>query len=276
MIMAEPIKAQLLIVDDEASVRLALELALERPAWAIRSVGSAEQALPLLRTQKFDLLLLDKNLPGMSGVELLRQLRTENNGVWAVMITGYPSSSSATETLNLGVKAYLEKPFDDIFKIGERLERLLTLKAAHDRLVRTTEQMRSTTQRLGGRVKALVIAPPGPERDWIAHALSVRHTSTPALVATVQQAKATFRGAPAELVIVDGAMLGPELFGFLGQLESASGNVRAVAVTSQRLSTRTLAMMIDLGLTAVIERPLNEELFRAKIDQALLVRGAET
>lgn len=266
-------RAQLLIVDDEASVRMALELALERPHWAIRSVGSAELALPMLRAQKWDLLLLDKNLPGMSGVELLRKLRAEDNDVWCVMITGYPSSTSATETLNLGIKAYLEKPFDDIFKIGERLERLLTLKAAHDRLVRSTEKMRSAAQKFTSRPKVLVIAPPGPDRDWMVRALGVRHCHSPTLTTTVQQARDAFRAHPADLVVVDGSMLGPELFSFLHQVEAGTNDVRAVAVTSQHLSAKTLAMMIDLGLRGVIERPVDEEQFRARIDQALVGRG---
>ena len=111
----------LLLVDDEPSVRAALELALEDEPWRIESVSSAEEALGLLATRRFDLLLTDKNLPGMTGVDLIRKVRQDNLDMACVMITGYASVESAAETMKLGVDAYVEKPFDSIYEVVRRL-----------------------------------------------------------------------------------------------------------------------------------------------------------
>src|SRR3712207_2119015 len=113
-----------LIVDDEPTVASALSLAAGDAAWEVETAHSAEEALRLLTTRKFDAILVDKNLPGMTGVELIRRARELHRAAAIVMMTGYASPESASETLNLGVDAYIEKPFDDIFAIIQRINRI--------------------------------------------------------------------------------------------------------------------------------------------------------
>ncbi|MHB8876352.1 MAG: response regulator [Myxococcaceae bacterium] len=125
-------RSRVLIVDDERSVRTALELAMP-PGLEAQAVESAEAALALLRLSRFDLLVVDKNLPGMSGLDLLRRVKEEYpRPPWAMLITGYASAQTALESVELQVYGYLEKPFRDIFEVTFELERLATLKSAHD------------------------------------------------------------------------------------------------------------------------------------------------
>src|SRR5262249_41427902 len=98
-----------LIVDDEPAVRTALGLALEDAGWQVEAVESSERALGRLKETTFDIVVIDKNLPGMGGVDLIRAIRKTDEHILLVLITGYASVASAMETLELGVNGYLEK-----------------------------------------------------------------------------------------------------------------------------------------------------------------------
>ena len=94
-------KPCVLLVDDEDVVRNTLRLALESEELQIATAVTAEEALALLRTTDYELLIVDKNLPGMSGIDLLREARGLNPDMRAFLITGYASIDAALETLHL-------------------------------------------------------------------------------------------------------------------------------------------------------------------------------
>ena len=81
-----------------------------------------------VRQNAFELVVTDKNLPGKDGLELLQQIKAMRPETVVVMITGYGSKESAIEALNRGATAFLEKPFDDISVIVDRLTALLSHK----------------------------------------------------------------------------------------------------------------------------------------------------
>ena len=99
--------SRILIVDDEPAVRMTLEMALSETPHHVESVESAEKALLALQGTTFDLIIVDKNLPGINGTELIRKVRQTHEDIWSAMITGYPSAESAMEMLHLGVRGYL-------------------------------------------------------------------------------------------------------------------------------------------------------------------------
>lgn len=133
-------RPRILIVDDEEGVLQTLRLSFDRYAWTVETATSAEQALELHRKSAFDVLVVDKNLPGMTGVELVRELRRKHDRVAVLLMTGFASTESAVETLNLGIEAYLEKPFANIFEVGARVSAVVT----RTRTVATLRQARST------------------------------------------------------------------------------------------------------------------------------------
>jgi len=118
---------RILIVDDEEQVRRVFKLALEEPGWEIGEAPTAEAALEQLRVEPFDLYLVDKNMPGMNGVELIREIRKTDVVARCILITGYANTMSAIESANLGLDAYIEKPCD-MFELKERVEQLLSSK----------------------------------------------------------------------------------------------------------------------------------------------------
>jgi CheY-like chemotaxis protein len=116
---------RILIVDDEPMILELLKMAFEGQAWHIDVVTLGEMGLRRHRETPYDLLLLDKNLPDLDGVALVRELRRQKDPVKVVMMTGFGSAASAAETLNLGVIAYLEKPFKRIADVTATVEMAL-------------------------------------------------------------------------------------------------------------------------------------------------------
>ncbi len=102
----------ILIVDDEQRQREIYHDILEGEGYEAATAPSGEAALRLLAGRRFDLVITDLNLTGMTGVQLLSEILSADPTVAVVLITGYPSIQSAIEATKRGVYQYLEKPVD--------------------------------------------------------------------------------------------------------------------------------------------------------------------
>jgi DNA-binding NtrC family response regulator len=102
----------ILIVDDEQRQREIYHDILEGEGYEAATAPSGEAALKLLAGRRFDLVITDLNLTGMTGVQLLSEILSADPTVAVVLITGYPSIQSAIEATKRGVYQYLEKPVD--------------------------------------------------------------------------------------------------------------------------------------------------------------------
>jgi len=102
----------ILVVDDERRQREIYRDILQDEGYEIETAPSGEAALKLLAQKRFDLVITDLNLTGMTGVQLLSEIVAADPTVAVVLITGYPSSQSALEAGKKGVRDYLEKPVD--------------------------------------------------------------------------------------------------------------------------------------------------------------------
>ncbi len=105
-------EGNILVVDDEERQREIYHDILEGEGYAAETVPSGEAALPLLAQKRFDLVLTDLNLTGMTGLQLLSAIMSADPTVAVILITGYPSIQSAIEATKRGVYQYLEKPVD--------------------------------------------------------------------------------------------------------------------------------------------------------------------
>src|SRR5918996_45751 len=108
---------RLLIVDDEEAARYGMRRALQTVGCEIAEAESAESAHALMRTSKFDLLLLDVNLPGITGLDFLKQIQSEaenskTEAPHVIIITAHGSERLAVEAVKSGAYDYLSKPFD--------------------------------------------------------------------------------------------------------------------------------------------------------------------
>jgi DNA-binding NtrC family response regulator len=104
-------KIRLLIVDDDDQLSQTLERRFGRHGMEVITAPSAEAAIPLLNTRRFDVALLDLHLPGMSGIELLQQMKTLQPDVEAILLTGEGSIDTAIQAMKGGAYDYLSKPF---------------------------------------------------------------------------------------------------------------------------------------------------------------------
>ena len=102
--------AKVLVVDDERSILLLLKEALSQWGYQVTVAASAAEALGLLKSELFDALITDIRMPDMSGLELLREVKKQDESIEVVMMTGYPTIASAVQALKEGAYDYLSKP----------------------------------------------------------------------------------------------------------------------------------------------------------------------
>ena len=106
--MTEP---QILLVDDEAIALTNLTHVLQREGYAVTACRDGEAALAALKRSEFDLVLTDLKMPGIDGMEVLREVRASYPDVPVIMITGYATLDSAVEAMKAGAYHYIAKPF---------------------------------------------------------------------------------------------------------------------------------------------------------------------
>jgi two-component system KDP operon response regulator KdpE len=105
------IPSRILVVDDEPQLRRALRSTLSALGFIVSDAATGEAALDKLRSEKFDLLLLDINMPGISGLETCRAVRAKSD-VSILMLTVRDRAEDKVEALDAGADGYITKPFD--------------------------------------------------------------------------------------------------------------------------------------------------------------------
>jgi DNA-binding response OmpR family regulator len=137
----------LLIVDDEPNVASSLALLLERVGYQVTTVSSGQAALQLLRSQTFDLALLDLNLgdPLLDGLALCREIRACPGYLPIIMLTVRDSAADKVIGLEVGADDYMTKPYDE--------RELLARIRATLRTVAAASRSRSTTLQIDQRLQ---------------------------------------------------------------------------------------------------------------------------
>jgi len=147
-----------MIVDDEEAARYGMRRALTTLGYNITEAGSAEAARPLLKQYEPDLLLLDVNLPGLSGLDFLRELKSANgNGPLVIIVTAHGSERMAVEAVKAGAYDYLSKPFevDDLRLVVKNAAETLQLRRENYSLRRRIEVERSQRGALIGNSEGM-------------------------------------------------------------------------------------------------------------------------
>ena len=113
---------RILIVDDEEFIRLSLQQILSEEKYKIILNDSGSAALKTIKDEEVDLVLLDLNLPDMSGLDVLNQIKIVQPEILTIIMTGFASVESAVEAIKLGAYDYIKKPFKaDAIKLITRL-----------------------------------------------------------------------------------------------------------------------------------------------------------
>ena len=111
--MIDQNKSKILVVEDEQDIRDLLVFNLQKNGFNVRAVDNGEKALSLIRTDNFDLILLDLMIPGISGFDLTRILKNddETSEVPIIMLTAKGEESDIVKGLEIGAQDYITKPF---------------------------------------------------------------------------------------------------------------------------------------------------------------------
>src|SRR5947208_15221644 len=102
--------ARILIVDDDPQIRRVLRMALVAQGYEILDARNGEEALEKLRDAKVDLIILDMNMPGMSGLETCRTIRSTSD-VSIIMLTVRDSETDKVDDFDLGADDYISNTF---------------------------------------------------------------------------------------------------------------------------------------------------------------------
>lgn len=127
---------RILVVDDRADTREIIMEALEPEGYFISGCGSGEQALKILKHEAFDLIIGDLSMPGMTGLELLAEVRRLSTSTKFILMTAYGTLSSAVETIRLEGNDYLLKPFS-IYDLRAAVRRALSPRPTNEGLRRS-------------------------------------------------------------------------------------------------------------------------------------------
>jgi CheY-like chemotaxis protein len=115
----------ILIVDDEKNIRLTLSTSLEALGVETDSAEDGKEALVKLRERDFGLILLDLRMPGVDGIEVLRQVKESRPDIRIIILTAYGTIDLAVEAMKLGAADFIQKPFVPE-QIRERVARVMS------------------------------------------------------------------------------------------------------------------------------------------------------
>jgi DNA-binding NtrC family response regulator len=118
-------KGSILIVDDEIGPRESLRMIL-KPMYDVHTVENGQEALKFISQEKVDLVTLDLKMPGLSGMEVLREIKKLQPDIKVMIITGYGTLNNAQESVRIGASDFISKPFnvaDIIANVSKAFER---------------------------------------------------------------------------------------------------------------------------------------------------------
>jgi two-component system, OmpR family, phosphate regulon response regulator PhoB len=123
------VSAHILVVDDEPDIAAMVAYHLARESYRVRTVGSGSEALEAVERERPDLIVLDLMLPGMSGLDVLRELRgrPDLESLPVILLTARREEDDRVEGLSLGADDYVSKPFSPqelVLRVGAVLRRV--------------------------------------------------------------------------------------------------------------------------------------------------------
>ena len=105
-------KLRLLVVEDEKKLCDMIAKSLHQAGYEVDTCNDGEEALDMIYAEMYDLIVLDLNLPGMDGMDILRELRKENEETKVLILSARSQIADKVDGLDAGANDYMEKPFD--------------------------------------------------------------------------------------------------------------------------------------------------------------------
>jgi DNA-binding NtrC family response regulator len=129
---------RILIVDDEERFRITLSKLLVERKLEVHDVESGMEAVKEVQRRLYDVIILDVKMPGMDGIETLREIKKVSPGTEIILLSGHATVDSAVEGMRLGAYDYVTKPCE-IEVLMEKINGAYDIKAARDERLRQAE-----------------------------------------------------------------------------------------------------------------------------------------
>ena len=114
-------KIKILLIDDEEEFISTLAERLELRGYQCRTAGDGESGIQMIENERFDIAILDLMMPGLNGLDTLRQIKTTNKELPVILLTGHGSTKDGMEGMRLGAFDFLIKPLD-IYVLIEKIK----------------------------------------------------------------------------------------------------------------------------------------------------------
>jgi DNA-binding NtrC family response regulator len=261
-------RGRILVVDDHRESRSSMTEILREAGHRVEALASAVEALRYIADESFDVVLTDLQMPGMSGLEFIRQLESRPHGAQIIMVTAHASIATAVEAMRRGAFDYMEKPFT-----ADQLESIISRAIDHGRRLDQSSQASSAPcdanvsmignsslmQALRARIAqvgptsetVLIQGESGTGKELVARAL---HVASPRATATMVSLNCPVLSAH----LMESELFGHEKGAFTGAEAPRAGRFELADQGTILLDEVT---EIDLGLQAKLLRVLQERTF---------------
>lgn len=227
-------KITILVIDDEKNIRLTLRDILEDEGHSVLEAGSGEEGLDVLKKDVADLILLDVQLPGMNGIETLKQIRKLDDSLDVIMISGHATVGIAVDALRIGAYDFLEKPLS-LARVKAAIRNLTEKQSLSKRtalveqsqkekykLVGVSPQMEAileTAERVGPtQAKVLIRGESGTGKELVAHAIHMASSRA-------DEPFVKFNAAAIPSELVESELFGHEKGSFTGAVGQKKGKI---------------------------------------------------
>ncbi|HWK23043.1 MAG TPA: response regulator [Ureibacillus sp.] len=116
---------KILVVDDQKGIRLLLNEVFSREGYKVYQASNGVEALNIVKNESIDCVMLDMKIPGMNGIEILKNIRESNLQMPVFMMTAYEGEDMISEANRLGMTKYFRKPFN-ILDVRDEVNLLLS------------------------------------------------------------------------------------------------------------------------------------------------------
>lgn len=192
-----PAASRVLIIDDDASILGVVAEVLSDDGYKVITAGSGEEAVKLLQSEKFALVMSDIRLPGINGIEVLEHIKSVSPRTNVIMITSHGSLETSINALQLGAYDYLLKPFEDLSLISNAAKRAVdafNLDLERAQLMRSLKLSNEKLARVNRILHGLAI------RDGLTNLFNHRHINE---ILDKEIVKALSDGSDLSLIFID-------------------------------------------------------------------------
>lgn len=262
----DQVPLRLLLIDDEPAILASFSLAFGDQGWHVSTAPTGEEALEKYKPGVYDVVITDKNLPGIGGVQIIKTIRNMDSEVALMMLTGFGSAASAVDTLNAGVDAYIEKPVRDVIRLTARTEAILRNRAR-----KRAYELRASSSK--ATFSVLILSALSSTAATVS-ADFAEAADTVTTAATRSEADAQLDTGKIDLVVVEESF--PGLCETIESLKETREDL-PVAVMGQHLGLETLMRLVDAGIAACCVLPAGSQACKEKLSELVYeLRGAKT